>query len=227
MNLCVIPARGGSKRIPRKNIRPFAGKPMIAYAIQAAQTSGLFSKIVVSTDDAEVSEVSQKHGAEVPFLRPVELADDHTPTVPVIAHAIRELESRGDKYDYVCCIYPCVPFLEGKDLLNGLLLLQKGSTDYCFPVGEYHSTIQRALKMGQDGRLAPFFPEFEMSRTQDLPRAYYDAGQFYWGKKQAWLTNPHIHKSGVGFPVPWFKVSDIDSPEDWQRAEDLYHSQND
>lgn len=226
MNLCVIPARGGSKRIPRKNIRPFAGKPMIAYAIHAAQKSGLFSKIIVSTDDAEVSKVSQKHGAEVPFLRPAELADDHTPTVPVVAHAIRELESRGDRYDYVCCLYPCVPFLEGKDLINGLLLLKQGSIDYCFPVGEYHSPIQRALKMGQDSRLAPFFSEFEMTRTQDLEKAYHDAGQFYWGKKRAWLTNPNIHKSGVGFPVPWFKVLDIDTSEDWQRAEDLFQLKN-
>lgn len=227
MNLCVIPARGGSKRIPRKNIRPFAGKPMIAYAIHAAQKSELFSKIIVSTDDAEVSEVSQKHGAEVPFLRPTELADDHTPTVPVIAHAIRELESRGDRYKYVCCIYPCVPFLKGKDLKNAHKLFIRKEVDYCFPVTEYPSPIQRALKMDKDGRLAPFFPEFELSRTQDLNRAYHDAGQFYFGKKEAWLTNPHIHKSGVGFTVPWFKASDIDTSEDWQRTEDIFHRKND
>jgi pseudaminic acid cytidylyltransferase len=228
----VIPARGGSKRIPRKNIKDFKGKPMIAYAIEAAKESHLFSRIIVSTDDLEVSEISQRYGAEIPFLRPAELADDHTPTVPVVAHAIHELESRGDRYDYVCCLYPCVPFLEGKDLINGLLLLKQGSTDYCFSVGEYYSPIQRALKMSKDGRLSPFFPEFELSRTQDLERAYHDAGQFYWGKKHAWLTNPHIHKTGVGFPVPWLKASDIDTSEDWARAElmfkcfDLFSKEN-
>ena len=125
MNLCVIPARGGSKRIPRKNIRVFAGKPMIAYAIQAAQKSGLFSRIVVSTDDEEVTKISREIGAEVPFLRPNELSDDHTPTVPVIAHAIRELEANGGNMSYVCCIYPCVPFIEEEDLKKALLLLEQ------------------------------------------------------------------------------------------------------
>lgn len=200
---------------------------MLSYAIHAAQKSELFSQIIVSTDDAEVSEVSQKHGAEVPFLRPAELADDHTPTVPVVAHAIQEMELVGKTYSYVCCIYPCVPFLESKLLISGLALLKQGSADYCFPVGEYSSPIQRALKMGQDGRLIPFFPEFETARSQDLEKAYHDAGQFYWGRKQAWLTNPYIHKSGLGLPIPWFKVSDIDTSEDWQRAEHLFKLQND
>lgn len=194
---------------------------MIAYAIEAAKESRLFSRIIVSTDDLEVSKISQRYGAEIPFLRPAELADDHTPTVPVVAHAIHELESRGDRYNFVCCIYPCVPFLECDDLKNAHNLVIKRDADYCFPVAEYPSPIQRALKMDQNARLSPFFPEFELSRTQDLERAYHDAGQFYWGKKQAWLSNLGIHKTGVGFPVPWFKVSDIDTSEDWQRAEDL------
>jgi len=226
VNLCVIPARGGSKRIPRKNIKTFAGKPIIAYAIEAARKSDLFSRIIVSTDDEEVAKVSRVLGAEAPFQRPADLADDHTPTVPVIAHAIRELEMSGESYSYVCCIYPCVPFLDCEDLKNALSLLRQGNADYCFPVGEYHSPIQRSLKMGEDGRLAPFFSEFEMSRTQDLDRAFHDAGQFYWGKKQAWLTNPNIHKSGLGFLVPWFKISDIDTSEDWQRAEHLFKLRN-
>lgn len=194
---------------------------MIAYAIQAAQKSELFRKIVVSTDDAEVSEVSQKHGAEVPFLRPAELADDHTPTVPVVAHAIRELESRGDKYDYVCCIYPCVPFLDCENLINALSLLRQGRVDYCFPVGEYQSAIQRALKIDRAGQLVPFFPEFELTRTQDLERAYYDAGQFYWGIKVAWLNNAHVHSSALGLPIPPQQAVDIDTLQDWERAEVL------
>ena len=199
---------------------------MIAYAIEAAQKSGLFKRIIVSTDDKEVAKVSRVLGAEAPFQRPADLADDHTPTVPVIAHAIRELEMSGESYSYVCCIYPCVPFLDCEDLKNALSLLKQGRADYCFPVGEYHSPIQRSLKMSEDGRLAPFFSEFEISRTQDLERAFHDAGQFYWGKKQAWLTNPNVHKSSLGFPVPWFKVSDIDTLIEWQRAERLFHLQN-
>lgn len=222
MNLCVIPARGGSKRIPRKNIRVFAGKPMIAYAIEAAQKSGLFSRIVVSTDDEEVAKISREIGAEVPFMRPAELSDDHTPTVPVIAHAIRALEANGGNMSYVCCIYPCVPFIEEKDLKKALSLLEEGNSEYSFPVAEYSSPIQRALKLGLGNQVSPFYPEFELSRTQDLERAYHDVGQFYWGSKKAWLTNPKIHTRSLGCVIPSWRVADIDNPEDWLRAEQLY-----
>jgi N-acylneuraminate cytidylyltransferase len=222
MNLCVIPARGGSKRIPRKNIRVFAGKPMIAYAIQAAQRSGLFGRIVVSTDDEEVAKISREIGAEVPFLRPNEISDDHTPTVPVIAHAIRELEANGKNLRYVCCIYPCVPFIEETDLKKTLSLLEQGNSEYSFPVAEYPSPIQRALKLGLGNQVSPFYPKFELSRTQDLERAYHDVGQFYWGSKKAWLTNPKIHAHSLGCVIPSWRVADIDNPEDWLRAEKLY-----
>jgi N-acylneuraminate cytidylyltransferase len=222
MNLCVIPARGGSKRIPRKNIRVFAGKPMIAYAIQAAQKSGLFGRIVVSTDDEEVAKITREIGAEVPFLRPNELSDDHTPTVPVIAHAIRALEANGENLRYVCCIYPCVPFIEETDLKKTLSLLEQGNSEYSFPVAEYPSPIQRALKLGLGNQVSPFYPKFELSRTQDLERAYHDAGQFYWGSKEAWLTNPKIHTHSLGCVIPSWRVADIDNPEDWLRAEQLY-----
>jgi pseudaminic acid cytidylyltransferase len=222
MNLCVIPARGGSKRIPRKNIRVFAGKPMIAYAIEAAQKSGLFSRIVVSTDDEEVAKISREIGAEVPFLRPNELSDDHTPTVPVIAHAIRALETNGGNMSYVCCIYPCVPFIEEEDLKKALLLLEQGNSEYSFPVAEYPSPIQRALKLGLGNQISPFYPKYELSRTQDLERAYHDVGQFYWGSKKAWLTNPKIHTHSLGCVIPSWRVADIDNPEDWLRAEQLY-----
>lgn len=222
MNLCVIPARGGSKRIPRKNIRLFSGKPMIAYAIQAAQRSGLFSRIIVSTDDEEVRKVSLEFGAEVPFMRPPELADDYTPTVPVIAHAIRTLEANGGNMTYVCCIYPCVPFIEEKDLKKAFSLLEQGNSEYSFPVTEYPSPIQRALKLGLGDQVSPFYPEFELSRTQDLQRAYHDAGQFYWGRKKAWLTNPKIHNHSLGCVIPSWRVADIDKTEDWLRAEQLY-----
>jgi N-acylneuraminate cytidylyltransferase len=221
MNLCVIPARGGSKRIPRKNIRVFAGKPMIAYAIQAAQKSGLFGRIVVSTDDEEVAKISREIGAEVPFLRPNELSDDHTPTVPVVAHAIRALETNGGNMTYVCCIYPCVPFIEETDLKKTLSLLEQGNSEYSFPVAEYPSPIQRALKLGLGNQVSPFYPEFELSRTQDLERAYHDAGQFYWGSKKAWLNNRLIHSSSVGLKIPRFRAVDIDTLDDWEKAEAL------
>lgn len=221
MNLCVIPARGGSKRIPRKNIRVFAGKPMIAYAIQAAQKSGLFSRIVVSTDDEEVAKISCKIGAEVPFLRPTELSDDHTPTVPVIAHAIQALERNGGELSYVCCIYPCVPFIKEKDLKKAFSLLEQGNSEYSFPVTEYPSPIQRALKLGLGDQVSPFYPEFELSRTQDLQKAYHDAGQFYWGRKKAWLNNRRIHSSAVGLEIPRFRALDIDTLDDWKKAEAL------
>ena len=195
---------------------------MIAYAIQAAQRSGLFSRIIVSTDDEEVRKVSLEFGAEVPFMRPPELADDYTPTVPVIAHAIRTLEANGGNMTYVCCIYPCVPFIEEKDLKKAFSLLEQGNSEYSFPVTEYPSPIQRALKLGLGDQVSPFYPEFELSRTQDLQRAYHDAGQFYWGRKKAWLTNPKIHNHSLGCVIPSWRVADIDKTEDWLRAEQLY-----
>lgn len=221
MNIAVIPARGGSKRIPRKNIKVFCGKPMIAYAISAAKESGLFDHIVVSTDDKEISRISNEWGAETPFVRPVELANDYTATVPVIAHAIEACQAQGWKFDNICCIYPGVPFMQIDDLIGALGRLAESKADYCFPVAEYPSAIQRALKLLSDGRMQPFYPEFEKTRTQDLEPAYYDAGQFYWGQADAWLSNPNIHSSGLGYAIPNWRVVDIDTSDDWARAEML------
>jgi pseudaminic acid cytidylyltransferase len=222
MNLCVIPARGGSKRIPRKNVKLFNGKPMIAYAIESARASGLFSHVVVSTDDAEIAEIAQNFGAEIPFLRPAELADDHAATAPVIVHAIKASESLGWQIGNVCCIYPAVPFIQINDLIEALSL--KESTDACFsfPVAEFPSAIQRALRREQTGNLSPFHPEHELTRTQDLEPAYHDAAQFYWGTREAWLNNTRIHSHGVGLVIPSWRVVDIDTPEDWYRAEIIY-----
>ncbi len=224
MIIAVIPARGGSKRIPRKNIRPFVGRPMIAHAISSAYQSGLFKHVVVSTDDPEIAGIARDEGAEVPFARPIELADDHTPTVPVIAHAIHACAGFGWKVDVVCCIYPAVPFLEIADLSGALTLLEHSGMDYCFPVTEYTSPIQRALARDDAGRMSPFFPEFELVRTQDLKPAYHDAGQFYWGRTDAWLNNLRIHTNGIGYPIPQWRVVDIDTEDDWARAQALFHS---
>jgi pseudaminic acid cytidylyltransferase len=219
MNIAIIPARGGSKRIPRKNIKEFCGKPMIAYAIMAAKESGLFDHIVVSTDDEEIAQIAKEWGAETPFVRPDELANDYTATVPVIAHAIEACQKIGLVFDDVCCIYPNVPFIQTSDLRGALECMRNGDADYCFPVTEYPSAVQRALKRLSDGKIQPFYPEFEKIRTQDLEPAYYDAGQFYWGKSQAWLTNPKVHSDGLGYTIPNWRVVDIDTPEDWERAE--------
>ena len=226
MNIAIIPARGGSKRIPRKNIKEFCGKPMIAYAITAAKESGLFEHIVVSTDDEEIAYVARVWSAETPFVRPSELANDYTATVAVIAHGIEACRSFGWKFDQVCCIYPGVPFIQIDDLRSALARLTSSEAGYCFPVTEYPSAIQRALKLLSNGKMQPFDPEFETTRTQDSEPAYYDAGQFYWGKTETWLTNPKIHSSGLGYVIPNWRVVDIDTPDDWQRAELIYHALN-
>ena len=221
MNIAIIPARGGSKRIPRKNIKEFCGKPMIAYAITAAKESGLFEHIIVSTDDEEIAQIARTWGAEIPFVRPAVLANDYTVTVSVIAHAIVECRNLGWTFNHVCCIYPGVPFIQVDDLSGALVRMNNSESDYCFPVTEYPSTIQRALKLLSSGKVKPFYPEFELTRSQDLEPAYHDAGQFYWGKASAWLTNPKIHSTGLGYTIPNWRVIDIDTLEDWSRAEIL------
>ena len=222
MKIAVIPARGGSKRIPRKNIKTFCGRPMITAAIEIAKESGLFQHIVVSSDDAEIVEIAKASGAEVPFVRPPNLADDHTPTVPVIAHAIDACQTLGWHIDQVCCIYPAVPFLQSADLSAALRMLQNNDVDYVFPVAAYPSAIQRALRQLPNGLMEPFYSQYATTRTQDLEPAYYDAGQFYWGWAQAWLEGKVIHKHGMGLVIPGWRVVDIDTEEDWLRAELMY-----
>ena len=226
MKIAVIPARGGSKRILRKNIKEFCGKPMIAHAISAAKQSDLFEHVVVSTDDEEIARIANEYGAETPFRRPAELADDYTPTVPVIAHAITACQALGWHIDYACCIYPGVPFIQIDDLKRGFELLQVSQAAYSFPITEFPSAIQRALRRLPSGQMQPFYPEYELTRTQDLEHAYHDAGQFYWGKPEAWLTNKNVHSNGVGLPIPNWRVVDIDTPDDWARAEILYTALN-
>jgi pseudaminic acid cytidylyltransferase len=193
VKLAVIPARGGSKRIPRKNIRPFHGKPMIAYAIQAALVSKAFDRVIVSTDDTEIAEVAKAHGAELPFIRPPELADDHTPTVPVIAHAIQQCHQLGWDVEEACCIYPGVPFISANDLLLAREKLLESDAHYVFPVTGFPSPIQRALRRLPDGSVKPFHPEY--------------------------AATLNLHLNGVTFVIPEWRVVDIDTPADWERAE--------
>ncbi|HMO68212.1 MAG TPA: pseudaminic acid cytidylyltransferase [Novosphingobium sp.] len=221
--IAIIPARGGSKRIPRKNIKPFAGKPMIAHAIQAALYTHQFDHVVVTTDDPEIAAISEATGAEVPFRRPAELADDHTPTVPVVAHAIEACRALGWTVDDVCCIYPAVPFIEAADIAEAFSLLTTLARQrFVFPVTGFPSPIQRALRRYANGGVQPFNPEHAATRTQDLEPAYFDAGQFYWGAAELWLKGLNIHANGASIVLPEWRVVDIDTPDDWHRAELLY-----
>ena len=220
--IAVIPARGGSKRVPRKNVRAFAGRPMIGYAIEAAQRSRLFEHVIVSTDDAEVAAVARELGAELPFTRPAALADDFTPTVPVIAHALRAVAELGWRVELACCIYPAVPLLQPQTLAEALALLQGSDAPYAFPVLAYRAPIQRALARNADGRSAPLQPEYMQTRTQDLPPAYHDAGQFYWGRADAWLAGTPLHADACTLVCDEGSVVDIDTEADWALAEALY-----
>lgn len=217
--IAIIPARGGSKRIPRKNIKLFAGQPMISYAIRIAIESDLFDHVVVSTDDDDIADIARKFGAAVPFTRPTELSDDETATVPVIVHAINTCTEQGWAFDSVCCIYPCVPFLKTHDLLDSLQLFNSSKAQFCLPIVEFPSAIQRALAMNAQGLVTPYFPENELTRTQDLTTAYHDAGQFYWGSLESWRTNTRIHSDAVGYPMPSSRAIDIDTVDDWTKAE--------
>lgn len=222
MNVAIIPARGGSKRIPRKNIREFAGRPMIAWSIAAAKESGLFDRIIVSTDDPEIERIALAEGAEVPFRRPESLSNDHTPTLPVIRHALQWLETHSEiPVSNACCIYATAPFLRAPYLAEGLATLTKNPTlDFVFSVTSFDFPIFRALKIGTGGALSMFWPEHETTRSQDLSPAYHDAGQFYWGTREAWLTKDLIYSSPCrGIILPGHLVQDIDTPEDWVRAE--------
>jgi N-acylneuraminate cytidylyltransferase len=224
-NVAIITARGGSKRIPRKNIRLFAGKPMIAYPITAAIDSDLFDRIIVSTDDPEIAEIAITHGAEVPFIRPAELSDDHTATLPVVQHAIRWLQEHGEPVDKVCCIYPTAPFLTPAVLRQGLAALEQPGRDYAFSVARFSYPIQRALKRSGHG-VAAFQPEYLPCRSQDLEPAYHDAGQFYWGTAEAFLAaRPVFSEAATPIVLPSHMVQDIDDEDDWVRAEFMYQAQ--
>ncbi|MDR3371388.1 pseudaminic acid cytidylyltransferase [Rhodoferax sp.] len=225
MRLAVIPARGGSKRIPRKNIKPFCGKPMIAWSIEAALASGLFDQVVVSTDDIEIAEVAKAYGAVVPFMRQASLSDDHTGTTPVVAHAIGWYHEHGYKPDLVCCIYATAPFIAVPDLQRGLAILTDSGADFAFSVTRYPSPIQRALKLTVDGRVDMFQPEYFNVRSQDLIEAFHDAGQFYWGRAPAWMANkPIFSRDSAPVMLSRHRVQDIDTVEDWQLAEYLFRA---
>lgn len=225
MRLCVIPARGGSKRIPRKNIRPFAGQPIIAYSIQAARDSDLFDRIVVSTDDAEIAAVARGFGAEIPYLRPPSLADDHTGTNAVVKHAVEWFGAHGEQVTDACCIYATAPFLDQRYLRQGLEDLHRSGKSFAFSVTSFPFPVQRALRLRPGGVIEALYPEYRNTRSQDLEEAFHDAGQFYWGTAEAFI-NGHVlfSDASVAVVLPRHLVQDIDTEEDWRRAEFMYQA---
>jgi pseudaminic acid cytidylyltransferase len=223
VNVAIIPARGGSKRIPRKNVKAFGGQPIIAYSIDAAVQSGLFARVVVSTDDDDIAEVALRHGAEVPFMRPPELADDFTGTHDVIAHAVRWLVDDGVDVHHACCIYATAPLLQVDDLVRGLDELRRRGWDTVVAATTFAHPIYRALTRASDGGVRMIFPEHYHTRSQDLPEALHDAGQFYWTTRETALGPARGFTPTTGVVVlPRWRVQDIDTPEDWARAEAIH-----
>jgi len=223
VKIAVIPARGGSKRIPRKNVKDFCGKPMIAYSIEAALQSKCFDKVIVSTDDLEIAKVAERCGAEVPFMRPPELSNDYTGTIPVIRHAIEWLVEQAFDPKLVCCLYATAPFVTAEYLQQGLDQIVELGAAYAFTVTSYAFPIQRAIKLNPELGVEMFDTNNFNTRSQDLEEAWHDAGQFYWGRVDAWLTEKMIF-GPESSPVilPRHLVQDIDTPEDWDRAEWMF-----
>ena len=225
--VAVIPARGGSKRITRKNIKEFHGKPMIAYSIEAALSCGLFDRVIVSTDDDEIAKTANDYGAETPFLRPESLADDFATTSDVMQHALLTLSENGQSFDYACCLYATAPFLRVQALKDAYAILVKSDCKYCFSATSYGFPIQRAIKHNDDGGIEMFSPEFAKTRSQDLEPAFHDAGQFYWGLTSAFEQQLPIFAPHSRMVIlPKHEVVDIDTPEDWLLAERLFALHN-
>ncbi len=217
--LCVIPARGGSKRIPRKNVKDFLGKPLIAYSIEAALNSGIFERVIVSTDDADIADVAVKFGAQVPFMRDAALSDDYATSSDAVADAATRLGG----YAHVCCLYATAPLITGEILREAYGKFEDAKCEFLFSATEFSFPIQRAIRLGEDGAVGMFYPQFALTRSQDLERAYHDAGAFYFGRREAWLEKkPIFAPHSRAFLLPRNLVCDIDTPEDFEFVQKLY-----
>ena len=224
MNIAVIPARGGSKRIPRKNIKLFHGLPVIAYAIKVAKESEVFDEVFVSTDDEEIADIAVSHGATIPWLRPKDLSDDFTTTVSVIQDAVKRIQLSQLDLEHICCIYPATPLLKPNYLSQGLKILENGDWDYVFSGSKASTPPQRFFSLGASKEVEMLFPEFEATGTQDFAHIYHDAGQFYWGRKSSWETGlPIFSSNSTILEIPGKSAVDIDTPEDWHYAEALFN----
>ena len=220
--VAIIPARGGSKRIPKKNIKDFFGKPLIAYSIKTALDSNLFEKVIVSTDDEQIAKVAKEYGAEVPFLRPKQLSDDFTGTGAVVSHALKHLKQQGFQYDFCCTIYATAPLLQKEYLIEGFEKLKTSDAVNSFSATSMPFPIQRTFRLTQNGRCKMFWPENFAKRSQDLEQAYQDAGQFYWRDLNKNSTDIIFGRDSIPIVIPRHLVQDIDTLEDWKRAEILY-----
>ncbi len=227
MNVCIIPARGGSKRIPKKNIKNFRNKPMISWSIKSAIKSGIFKKILVSTDDKEIANISLNEGAEVPFLRPKEISGDYSSTQEVIKHSIEWMMTNGIEPNIVCCLYATSPFTTSNDLNLGLKkIVNSNFLQYLFTVTSFEYPIQRSFRINKEGHTEMLFPENYHKRSQDLESIFHDAGQFYMAKKDKWLSDEGFFQNGLPLIIPRWRVQDIDTEEDWIRAEKLHQILN-
>ena len=218
--LAIITARGGSKRIPRKNIRLFHGKPILAYGVEAALKSGLFSTVMVSTDDEEIAAIAKQYGASVPFLRSDSSSDDHATTADVLLEVLTQYSAQQETFDYACCIYPTAPFVTSAKLQKAFVQLQRENADVVLPVVKYGTSIWRSLSRQANGKLTPNWPENAQKRSQDLPDAYYDCGQFYFFSVPTFLIQKSLYTANTfGLPVSEMEVQDIDNEDDWKMAE--------
>lgn len=224
MKIAIIPARGGSKRIPKKNIKLFRGRPMLNYPVEAAVASGLFDHIYVSTDCNEIKDIALSLGCEVPFVRPPELSDDYVGTGPVVKHAIQWVKQNIGEPEYVCCLYPTTPFITPELLKNGYdLLKQQREKSFAFSVGRYAFPVKRSLTFDENNNIRMLFPECQVSRSQDLSDVFHDAGQFYWGRTNAFLNDTNTFgPDSIPVFLPRHRVMDIDDEEDWLEAEFMY-----
>lgn len=221
--VAIIPARYGSKRIKKKNIKKFYSKPMITWVISKLIKSKIFDKIIVSSDSKKILDISKKSGANILINRPADLSGDRIATLPVVRHAINELKLNYNySPEYICCVYPCNPFLVAQDLIKSLNLIKKNKSKFVFPITEYSHPIQRALKIDKFNNLTSFFKKNSLKRTQDLKKTFHDVGQFYWGTRKQWKKNINIHANSSGIAIPNWRVVDIDNLSDWKKAETLF-----
>ena len=225
MKIAIIPARGGSKRIPKKNIKEFSGRPIIAWSIEAAKMCKMFDRIIVSTDDYEIAAIAKQLGADVPFMRPKHLADDYTGTSAVVKDVIQNIHKNGEHVSYVCCIYATAPFISSKYLIKAYQDLINQNKSYAFSVTTYSFPVKRSFVINQSNVIENLFPDMTLSRSQDLQEVYHDAGQFYWGLADAFLNDlPIFSRHSIPIILPRYLVQDIDTIEDWKQAELMFES---
>lgn len=223
-SVCIITARGGSKRIPRKNVRDFCGKPMLAYSVETAVTSGIFDVVMVSTDDDEIADVAREYGAEVPFMRSEATSNDFATTADVLCEVLSEYDKRGTKFDTMCCLYPTAPFVQVSELKEASGMIEAGASSV-IPVTSFDFPPLRGFRVAEDGSLEYAFPEYAQTRSQDLPEMVHDCGRFYFAKVASFLeSGSFITDKTKSLRIPSRLVQDIDTPEDWEMAEQKYRA---